>query len=98
MRRDQKDVAQGAADAAVVNFEEGLVSLPEIGATVAHAVGVDVHFRHVVDGHRDTAVLAIVEHAIQEGSLSGAEKAREDGDGRRISVWIMAIPGCYVIL
>ena len=54
-------VAQRAADAAIGHFDEFLVGAREIGAPLAHEIGVDVHFAHIIDDHRHATAGAIVD-------------------------------------
>ena len=73
-------VAQRAADAAVGHLDERLVGSREIGAAIAHQIGVDVHLAHVVDDYRDLPALAIVQHMIEQRRLAGPQKSGQHSD------------------
>ena len=51
-------------------------------AALANELGVDVDLAHVVDDDGDAPALAVVEHAVEQRGLAGAEKAGEHGDGK----------------
>ncbi|MCW0417758.1 hypothetical protein NB689_003512 [Xanthomonas sacchari] len=74
-------VAQGAADAAVAELDQGLFGATERGAAVADQRRVDVDLAHVVDDHRHPAPIAVVQHAVEQGGLAGAQEAGQHGDG-----------------
>ena len=75
-------VAQSAADAAVRHLDQGLVGMAKVRPALAHEVGVDVHLGHVVDDHRDSPTLAVVEHPVQQRRLTSAQEPGQDGDGK----------------
>jgi hypothetical protein len=72
-------VAEGAADAAVAEFDQALLGAGE-AAAVAHEVGVDVDLAHVVDDDRHAQAFAVAEHVVEQRGLARAEEAREDRD------------------
>ena len=67
----QQVVAQGAADAAVGHLDQCLVGARQFGIC-ADKVGVDVHLGHVIDDDGDTASVAVVQDAVQQGRLARA--------------------------
>ncbi len=81
----QEIIAQGAADAAIGHFDQLFIRAGQIGAALPNEGGIDVHFAHIIDDHRNAAVLAIVEHVVEQCRLSGSKKAGQDRNGQSLS-------------
>ncbi len=57
----QQIVAQRAADAAVTEFHQRLFGAPQRRAALAYQLRVDVDLAHVVDDHRHTQTVAVMQ-------------------------------------
>ena len=61
------------------NISSSVLSV-RLSSVCAHKIRVDVHLGHVIDDYRDTPALPIVQGAIKERCLPGAEKAGKHRD------------------
>ncbi len=66
--------AHGAADAAVVHFENFFVGVHD-------EIVVDADFAEFIDDHREFLAVILGEDAVEQSGLARAEIAGEDGDG-----------------
>ena len=66
--------AHGAADAAVIHFEDFLLGIDD-------EFVVDADFAELVFDHGDAETVVFGEDAVEEGGFAGAEESCEDGDG-----------------
>ncbi len=66
--------AHGAADAAVVHFENFFVGVHD-------QIVVDADFAEFIDDHREFPAVILGENAVEQSGLARAEIAGEDGDG-----------------
>jgi len=76
----QQVVAQGAADAAVAEFDQRFLGAAQLGAPVAQQLRIDVHLAHVVDDDRHAQAIAVAQDLVEQGGLAGAEEAGQHGD------------------
>src|SRR5690606_8998647 len=76
-------LAQGAADAAVAHLHQLFLGAVEADAAL-HLAAIDVDLAHVVDDHRDAAVLAVLQDMVEQGALAGAEEAGQYGNGKAL--------------
>ena len=73
-------VGDGAADAAVGEFDDRLARAGVVGAAL-QKLAVDADVAEFVDDQREPAAAGVGEDVADEGRLAGAEKAGDDGDG-----------------
>ena len=66
--------AHGAADAAVVHFEDFFVGFHE-------QIVIDADFAELVDDNRITLTVVFGQDPVEKGGFSGSEIARQNGDG-----------------
>ena len=75
----QQIVTQRAADTAVRHLNQRFVRAAQFGIG-PHQIGVDVHFRHVVDDNGDPEAVAVIQNTVEERCLAGPEKAGQHSD------------------